>query len=339
MLLLSAYGILVISSVAPEAAREQLIFFAVGLLFYLLILFLGYRFFRFLAWPLFGLTLLLLLFTYFRGTVSYGAARWLSWGSFSFQPSEIVKLVLIITLAHFFSSRRFDPHPWRAYLFSVLLVLLPASFVFLQPDLGTTLVLVAIGLGMGLVAGLPRRYYLWSFLLLAAVAVPTWFLLKPYQQARLATFLEPTRDPLGAGYNVIQSVIAVGSGGLLGRGFGRGTQSHLKFLPAHHTDFIFASLSEEWGFWGAFLFLLLAVFLLWRLLRLAQSAADNFGVFLAMGVFTMLFFQMAVNVGMNLGLLPITGIPLPLISSGGSSLLTTLVSLALVQSLALRRQI
>lgn len=339
MVLLGAYGILVIYSVAPAAAREQLVFFAFGLGFYFMILFVNYRFLRFLAWPLLVLILLTLLLTYFKGTISYGAARWLSFGGFSFQPSEVVKLVMIIVLANFFASSRFHPESLKVYLFSGILIMLPALLVFLQPDLGTALVLLAIGLGLGLVAGLPVRNFFWSLLTLIITMVPFWFFLKPYQQVRLATFLNPNQDPLGAGYNVIQSVIAVGSGGWWGRGFGRGTQSHLKFLPAHHTDFIFASLSEEWGFLGALLFLILAVFLLWRLLLIAQSAADNFGVFLVVGVFTMLFFQIMVNVGMNLGLLPITGIPLPLISSGGSSLLTTMVSLALVQSLALRRQI
>lgn len=339
MVLLGAYGILVIYSVAPAAALEQLIFFAFGLFFYFIILFVNYRFWRLFAWPLLLFILLTLLLTYFRGTISYGAARWLNVGDFSFQPSEVVKLVMIIVLANFFTSPRFKPESLKVYLFSVILVMLPALLVFLQPDLGTALVLLAVGLGLGLVAGLPVRNFFWSLSLLIIITLPFWFFLKPYQQARISTFFNPGKDPLGAGYNVIQSVIAVGSGGLFGRGFGRGTQSHLKFLPAHHSDFIFASLSEEWGFLGGVLFLSLAAFLLWRLLVIAQSAPDNFGTLLSFGVLIMLFFQITVNVGMNLGLLPITGIPLPLISSGGSSLLTTMVSLAIIQSLALRRQI
>ncbi len=339
MLLLSSFGLLVIYSVSGPAAKDQLIYFILGLLLYFALSAVDYHYLKNLAGFLYGLVLILVLVTHFFGVHSFGASRWLSFGSFVWQPSELSKLALILTLAGVFSLGRFNRDSKTRYLLSFLLTIVSAGLVYFQPDLGTALVIIAIWLGMTVVSGIPWRYFLGLIGSLLAFSVPLLILLKDYQRERLLTFINPTLDPLGSGYNVIQAIIAVGSGGIFGQGFGRGTQSHLKFLPAHHTDFIFAALAEEWGLVGSVVLLILLTVLFFSILRLIKSAPDDFGILIAAGVLTMLIFQTVVNVGMNLGLTPITGIPLPLISSGGSSLLITMAALGLIQSIALRRQI
>ena len=338
VILLLCFGIVVISSTSPAIARDQIIFAVLGYLLYSFLFLIDYRLIRPFIIILYFLNLILLVLTYFYGEVSRGAARWFALGGFTFQPSEISKLVIILALAHYFSSAATNPRTFKSFLFALLLIAVPAVFIFLQPDLGTALVIFAIFIGVALMAGV-STFYLFGFgALAAALSVPVFFLLKEYQRHRIITFINPMLDPLGRGYQVIQSVIAIGSGGLLGRGFGQGTQSHLKFLPAYNNDFIFASLTEEWGFIGSVILLLLYILVFWRILEIARTAADDFGVLLTVGVFSMLFFQMAVNIGMNLGLTPITGIPLPLISSGGSSLIVTLVALGFIQNVAFQRK-
>lgn len=338
-ILLLSFGLLVIYSTSPEAAKEQLIFAVLGLSAYLFVLSFDYNILKAFAGVLYLFSLLLLLFTYFWGAVFHGAARWFALGGVTFQPSEISKFIIILALGAFFSSRFWDKFSLRSFGLSLFAVLLPVAFVYLQPDLGTALILLAIWLGIAVIAGVRPLFLLLLLGIFSLSSIPLFFSLKDYQQQRILTFFNPSRDPLGSGYHVGQSLIAVGSGQLFGRGFGRGTQSHLKFLPAYHTDFIFAALAEEWGFIGSFALLVLISFFLWRLLKVSISATDDFGLLVAVGVFSMIFFQTAVSIGMNLGLMPVTGIPLPLISSGGSSLITTLVALGLAQSVAMRRKI
>lgn len=338
-ILLSAFGLLVIYSLSPATAKEQLVFFAVGLLLYFLVALLDYHYLTSFSRFFYFFILLLVVATHFLGVTVFGSSRWLSVSGINLQPSELSKLAVILVLASFLSSARYNKNSLYSYLFSATIVLLPAAVVFFQPDLGTALVILAIWAGMILTAGVNFKFLLWSFGSLIILAFPFWLILKDYQRSRIFTFFSPTSDPLGAGYNVIQSIIAVGSGGIIGRGFGRGTQSHLKFLPARHTDFIFASLSEEWGLIGGLILLILFIFLAYRVIKILSQAPDDLGLLIASGVLTMLFFQTTVNIGMNLGLMPITGIPLPLISSGGSSLVMTLFCLGLVQSIALRRKI
>jgi len=215
---------------------------------------------------------------------------------------------------------------------------LPIFLIFRQPDLGTTLVILAVWLGMILAQGLELKFLL-SLLILSAVGLPfSWLFLKDYQKLRILTFLNPESDPLGAGYNLIQAMIAVGAGGIFGRGLGRGTQSQLAFLPEARTDFIFASLAEELGLFGSLILLLLFLFLSLRILKAAREAPDDFGYYLCAGVFSLLTFQVFVNVGVNIGILPITGITLPLVSQGGSSVLAVMTCLGLVESVARARK-
>jgi rod shape determining protein RodA len=285
----------------------------------------------------YGANLALLALTDLTGRTALGAQRWLAVGPLSLQPSELSKLALIVTLAWSLSRRSSPPSRW-AELVPYLLHTAPlVLLVFLQPDLGTALSFLAILLGMLWAAGVPRGQ-LAGLVAAGLVASPlAWPLLKPYQRTRLLAFLDPGADPLGAGYNLIQSKIAIGSGGVWGKGLFAGTQNTLQFLPMQHTDFVFAVIGEELGFVGAVGVLLLFCLWLWRVLQVASSARDSFGSYLCVGVASMVAFHVLVNVGMTVGLAPATGIPLPFVSYGGTALVAQLAGVGLVLSVAARR--
>ena len=266
-----------------------------------------------------------------------GVRRWLSFGSFTLQVSEIAKLVIIVSVAAYFAGRKSKPVAWKDVVALSLIAGIPAALVALEPDLGTALTFFpAIAAGVFL-AGI--RFRQLAILGLAGVLMlPVgWHLLRPYQRERLMTFVHPSQNTRSASYQVTQSKIAIGSGGLWGKGAGNGTQSQLGFIPVSHADFIFAAFAEEQGFAGTLFVLLLYFILLIRLLDGAQFAGDRAGAFLIVGLTSVLFFQVAVNVGMMIGFLPITGIPLPLMSQGGSSVLFTFMGLGLVMSVRKRR--
>ena len=270
---------------------------------------------------LYGLTyvlmLLLLVLVRVAGHQVLGAQREINLGLFELQASEISKLLIIIVLARFFNSRREHIRSPATFALALALVIPPTLLILAQPDLGTALVYVGIFFGVSFMAGVPKRYMV--ALVLAAAALPLVVgRLQGYQQRRLITFFNPGADPSGAGYNILQAKIAVGSGGFFGKGFLTGTQGQLGFVPSRVTDFIFAIFSEEWGFIGAIILLALFLALLVRLLRAAHLARDSFGALLCFGVATMIAFQVVVNVGMNLGVMPVVGIPLPFISYGGA---------------------
>ena len=326
---------MVIWSTDQGLAHKQLGFALVGALFLGITLVFNYRRLLPLAPFIFGIMLILLLLTLFFGVTAKGASRWFEVGSLIFQPSEFAKLALILFLPWVFGWRKFS---FRTRFFLSVLALALVSFpVILQPDLGTVFVLVCIWLGVAFMAKVPILYFLLlAFLGISALPIG-WKVLAPYQRRRIYSFFNPQADPLGSGYNVLQAIIAVGSGQVWGRGFGRGPQSQLRFLPERSSDFIFASLAEEWGLLGVTIVFVLFFTLLLRILLVAKKASCGFGSLVCVGVFMMILAQFVVNVGMNLGIMPITGIPLPLISAGGSSLLVTLLSLGLVESVALRR--
>ncbi len=339
MLLLLTLGLTVLFSTNPEAAKQQVIFAGVGLVLYLGMSFLDYRAWRFYASFLYLLALLLLVLVILTAPGVKGSVRWLNFGVFNLQPSELAKFCLTILLAKLLTPF-YDRWLKLPRVITSLLLTLPIMvLVFLQPDFGMTLIISGLWLGMIFYAGLDPRHFVGFLLLGGIISFPFWNLLKPYQQERLVTFFNPYLDPLGSGYHVLQSTIAVGSGGLLGRGFGRGTQSHLKFLPEHYTDFVFASYAEEWGFLGSAIMLLLFAFMCWRILKIASCSMDDFGAMLCIGVLMVILLQVLINVGMNLGIMPITGLTLPLISYGGSSLITVMMSLGLVQSVARSRRV
>lgn len=278
-----------------------------------------------------GLLVLVLLV----GVSIRGSTRWFDLGLVNFQPAEFSKFALIVVLAKFFQRHGKLTQRFRHVLWSAVLVIIPAVLITLQPDLGSAAILFGLWVGLLLVSPMPRRYFLYLLVLFLVVGALAWqFFLAPYQQDRIRSFLDPTADPLGRGYNVIQSIVAVGSGGLLGRGLARGLQSQLQFLPERQTDFIFASTVEELGLLGGGLILLLFLFVLWRMIKIIRGARDLFGMYLAAGVFFLVLIQLAINVGMNLGLLPVTGITLPFLSYGGSSLVIMFWLLGIVESIA-----
>lgn len=292
-----------------------------------------YRVFAGLAW-IFYLTLLaLLVIVAVLGRLTLGAQRWIPLGSFQLQPSEIGKLLLVLALAKFLADHNKQMDKWRTVGLSFGIVLLPAIMTYLQPDLGTSLVFIFAWGVMVLAAGLSWKQLLILGTLLLILLPIVWLTMQDYQRARLTLFFNPATDPLGAGYNVTQARIAIGSGELFGRGIGAGTQSQLQFLRIRHTDFIFSVVGEELGFFGGMFFFALYVFVLLRMLRAAQVSRSVFGRLTAVGFAAALFFQAFVNLGMNVGIMPVTGIPLPFVSSGGSSLVTFLMMIGIIQSI------
>lgn len=323
---------------ASGFASRQLYWFMIGMAAMLAALTVDYHHMDRLAYPFYVVALLLLLLVIFIGSVGGGSQRWLNLGLFTLQPSEPAKLAIVLTLAKYLQYD--EPAKgyrlrdlWAPFLFATPLILL----TLVQPDLGTAIILLLIFLSVILMGGLHGR----SFLYLVATGVTllpiAWHFLKPYQQKRIWTFLNPDLDPLGAGYHVIQSKIAIGSGRLLGKGYLRGTQNQLDFLPAQHTDFVFSVFAEEWGFLGCLILLGLYFVLIAFSLRVVARAKDRFGALLVYGMVTIFFWQAVINVAMVTGLLPVVGTPLPLLSYGGSSLISMMVAVGLMINVSMRR--
>ncbi len=291
-----------------------------------------YRLYGALRWLIWIATMALLGAVSPVGIVGFGAQRWIDMAGFRFQPSELAKLFLILVVAKYMADHEEQMSRWRFLAISFLIVAGPVALVYLQPDLGTTIVLTATWGVMALAAGMKLRD---TLIIAVLVILGAWLLfpsLRPYQQERILTFLDPGRDPLGAGYNVTQARIAIGSGQIWGLGFCGGTQSQLRFLRIRQTDFIFSVIGEELGFLGSLFVLGLFVFILFRLIRAAMRARTTYGKLIVVGVTAVIFVQSYVNLAMNLGLTPVTGIPLPFVSAGGSSLISLLAAEGIVQS-------
>jgi rod shape determining protein RodA len=286
---------------------------------------------------MYGLSIGSLIAVLAVGRLVFGSRRWIHILGFNFQISEFVKLVIILMVAKYLSELKSDRVRARDLLKLGGLVGIPVALVMYQPDLGTGLTYLPILAAGILIAGI-RWHYLAAIAVVGALALPVgWLFLKDYQRTRLVTFVEPSRDPRGAGYQVIQSKIAVGDGGMWGRGVTRGTQTQLRFLPVPHTDFIFSAFAEEHGFVGVVVVLGLYFLLLMQIVQNAQMAPDRSGMYICMGVATLLLFHLLVNVGMVVGRMPVTGIPLPLMSSGGSNMFSVFMMLGLVNNVRLRR--
>ncbi|MBP2649626.1 MAG: rod shape-determining protein RodA [Firmicutes bacterium] len=287
---------------------------------------------------LYAVNLIMLMAVMFVGQSALGAQRWIQIGPISLQPSEFSKIIMIISLAHMLDKRSGKLNTFKEIIPVFIYVGVPFLLVLKQPDLGTALVFLAILFGMIFVAGINLKH-LGAIGLAGAALMPIfWHFLKDYQKKRLTVFLDPNIDPLGSGYHIIQSKIAIGSGMLFGKGLFGGTQSQLNFLPENHTDFIFAVIGEELGFIGASIVLLLYFLLLYRSVKVAGEARDNFGMLLATGISSMLMFHLLVNVGMTAGIMPVTGIPLPLMSYGVSALTTNMVCIGILLNIYMRRQ-
>lgn len=311
---------------------KQLIFSILGLGIMLFTAFLDYRHIAKYSTALYLATIIILLSVLLFGTTVRGTTGWLSFGVFQVQPVEIAKVVLIIFLASFISKKKSELGEWTRVIASLILSAVLIFLVLRQPDLGSSLVLAAIWGGMMLASGLRAKHLIILFLLGTVLVAGSWFALADYQKERINTFIHPESDPRGSGYNVLQAIVAVGSGGISGKGIGHGSQSQLNFLPERHTDFIFAVIAEELGLTGAFFVISLYLVLLYRIKRIGDTAGDNFGYLVAVGVLVMFFSHIAINIGMNIGLLPVTGLPAPLLSYGGSSLFSMLFSLGLLLS-------
>ncbi len=346
-LLLTVIGILMIYSAGECITGEpldwasptvrQALYALVGVVGMFVLAALDYRIYAGLRWIIWGATLGLLAIVFVIGQITHGAQRWIDLRVFLFQPSELCKLVLVLVTARYMADHAAEMSRWYRLAISFLFVAIPMGLVYFQPDLGTTIVIGATWGIMAMAAGMRLR----DVLILCAIgllfAYPVFLSLRPYQQERILTFIDPTRDPLGTGYNVTQARIAIGAGGWWGTGFCGGPQSQLRFLRIRQTDFIFSVIGEELGFFGSAFVLALYIFILYRLIRIAMLARDQYGKLIAVGVIAMVFVQSFMNLGMNLGLLPVVGIPLPFVSSGGSSLITLFAAQGIAQSVLLRR--
>lgn len=330
-LFLCLLSILIIQSIAPQLVAIHTITIIIGFILYFIFSKADYRIFENLSKPLYIISAASLLITFLIGFETRGSLRWIEVGNIRIQFSELIKPVLIIFFASLFKVKN---NNFSSNLVNFISFLVPTILVFKQPDLGNALVYSLIFFGIVYLSGLKLKTIIIGLLTLSASLPALWTILKDYQKLRIISFLNPTKDPLGAGYNAFQASIAVGSGQIFGRGLGWGTQSHLKFLPEFHTDFIFASISEELGLIGASIILLLYLVILSRLLQIAKSTPDRFSTLIIFGIFLMILSQVFINIGMNIGLLPITGITLPLVSYGNNSILATLISLGLASSIS-----
>lgn len=327
ILLLIAFGLFILNSIAPYLFPDYYWYVIIGLIIFLFLNMIDFEVVLVFSKYLYILSIVLLLITLVIGQVTRGTVRWIPIGPFTVQPSEIVRPLLLVYFAGQIAGQKLN----LKRLFQILLLMaLPLVLILIQPSLGVS-ALTAIGfLGLFLASEIDKKYILYLFLIGTILLPITYFLLAPYQKDRINAFLNPQLDPLGVGYNAIQSMISVGSGELFGRGLGRGVGTQLAFLPERSTDFIFASIAEELGFAGGFVLLSLTFILLWRMLSYSKRIINIPARLFIGGFFLTIFAQIFIHVGMNMGLMPITGVPYPLVSAGGSSLLATLISFGIV---------
>ncbi len=304
--------------------NKQIVWILIGFSIFFIFSFIDFRFLKrtnvLVAIYISNVLILLLLFI--SGHIAHGSKSWFNFGFFSFQPVDMMKLVLVLVLAKYFSRRHVEVRDIKHIFISGFYAFIPFILVLLQPDFGSAMIIFFIWLGMVLVSGISKVHLLAVFAAGGIIFAVFWFLVfAPYQKARIANFIHPLTDIHGTGYNAFQSTIAVGSGQIIGKGLGFGTQSRLKFLPQPQADFVFSAYAEEWGFVGCILILLLYTLVIWRILYCATLGAYNFEILFSMGIAIFFMSHILINVGMNLGLMPVTGIPLPFMSYGGSHLL------------------
>ncbi|MEK7074399.1 MAG: rod shape-determining protein RodA [Patescibacteria group bacterium] len=316
---------------------RQIIWAILGLLMLIGVSFVDFRIFRVQSVAIFVfylLTILLLVILLVAQFKVRGVESWINLGLFSFQPVELIKITLVVLLAKFFSKRHIEIYRIEHLVVSGIYVAIPTLLVLLQPDLGSSIVLMAIWVSVVLFSGMKLRHFILLIILFSVFSYGVWHVgLEPYQKARITTFLNPYADPKGAGYQMIQSMIAVGSGRVWGKGLGYGSQSHLNFLPEAEADFIFAAFAEEWGFIGTIAMIGVLSIVLWRIVSIGARSADNFSRLYTLGFAASIFTQGFIHIGANMGVLPITGITLPFASYGGSSLVTLLIGVGIVQNI------
>jgi len=323
-----------------ELVPRQIIFGGIGFVFIILAAAIDYRFWSGAIVPMYIVIVVFLLLLFIIGGARFGATRWIETGLVSIQPTELAKIIVILALADFFDKNIDVQHNWGWLLKSLLIALGIAGLIFIQPNLSNVIVVMVLWAAMAWIAGLQLKQLGILILVVAALGAAAFsFLLQPYQKLRITTFIFP--DPnasYGATYNVLQALAALGSGGWVGKGYGRGTQTQLRFMKVRHNDFIFSVIGEELGLIGAIFVLLLIGFIIYRCLRAARLARDPFGSMIAYGVAILIFFQAVVNIAVNLNLIPVTGIPLPFFSYGGSGLISLMLGIGLVESVVLRHK-
>lgn len=334
ILALMIFGLVTMSTLdaGDNIFWKQIILISIAVVSFIVSSFVDYRFLKnsYFVVILYVLLVAFLIAIFIFGHIAKGGARWFNLGSFFFGPSEPMKLVLIILLAKFFSKRHVAIANLRNILISIFYLSIPAALVMLQPDLSTAIILCSIWLGMVLVSGLSKKHLFGLILIGVTLALVAWnFYLHDYQKNRILTFVNPGYDLHGTGWNAYQSIVAVGSGGILGKGVGYGTQSRLGFLPEHETDFIFASFLEEWGMFGGVIIFVLFFVIIFNLAKKSSKANSNFETLFILGVSIWFLVQLSMNMGMNIGLVPVTGVPLPFMSHGGSHLIIESIALGM----------
>lgn len=332
-------GLVTMKSFTGESTlfNHQLLWIGLSFVFLFSFSFVDFRFLKRteILVTLFAIFSGLLLLLFFVGHTAKGAQSWFSIGGFSFQPSDMMKLVVILMLAKYFSRRHIEIGNFKHIFISGIYALIPFILVFLQPDFGSAIIIFCIWFGMTLVSGISKKHLLIVVGAMIVAFIMLWsFVFQPYQKDRIINFVQPLSNIHGSGYNVYQSTIAVGSGKLLGKGVGFGTQSRLNFLPEYETDFIFAAFSEEWGFVGVIILFILLGLIIWRIMRMALLGMTNFEILYGLGLAIYFMTHFIINIGMNLGIMPVTGITLPFMSYGGSHLLTEFIGLGILMGMS-----
>lgn len=341
VLFLGFAGLLSLASAKPDLFYKQLLFWVIGIAFVFLITAFDWRPFinyRVIIFGIYFIVIALLIVTYFFAPAVRGVRGWLAVGSFQFQASEFAKIVLIIVFAGFFRKKHVSIARISNLLISFFYFLIPALLVAIQPDFGSVIVLFSIWFGFLLVSGIRPKHLIVSLLIFSFIVVAMWFsVLKDYHKERIIGLFFPNKDALGINYNVIQSKIAIGSAGFFGKGFGQGTQVQLGFLPEAQTDFIFAAFIEEFGLIGGFMTLIAFIALIFRIIKIGADSEVNFNRFICLGAAILFIVQFILNIGSNLGLIPVIGVTFPFLSYGGSSLLTNLILIGIIQSIVIRK--
>jgi len=316
-----------------ENFRKQFISISIGTALMLFFSFHDYRTFNSYSTKLYFGVVAILTAVIFFGTTIRGTSGWIGLGKYNFQPVEIVKIILVVFLASFLSKKRTELSIFLKVISSAVLIFIPFFLILKQPDFGSASIIIITWIAMLFVSGLNKKTM--ALLLIVGIAgfSLSFLFMKDYQKQRIVNFVNPYNDPQGSGYNVLQSIVAVGSGGIWGKGLGHGSQSQLNFLPEKHTDFIFAVITEEMGFIGAMVVVALFAVILYRIKKTAQLARDNFGYLISIGVMAILSYQIFINIGMNIGISPVAGVPLPFLSYGGSSLISMMASIGIIQSI------
>ena len=343
VLIISSIGVLNLYSATFGEAESnlytrQILWIGIGLAFALFITVFDYRFYRDFAYVFYGISLVLLMVIWVYSTINPEVSRWIKLGPFFFQPAELAKITIILSLAKYFDQfPKRDGYLLRDLIVPFIILLVPSLMVAKQPDLGTAISLLFVGFSIVLFVKIKWKSLVIMTIGGVAVLPFMWNFLMPYQKKRILTFFKPELDPLGAGYHIIQSKIAIGSGGILGKGFLQGTQCKLHFLPAQHTDFVFSVLAEEWGLLGGFILLGLYLFVITWGMNISIRSKDRFGTIVAFGVVSLIFWHVIINIGMALGMMPVVGIPLPFMSYGGSAILSMMAGVGLLLNISMRR--